>query len=153
MAAIVPPHERRVDADNGICVCIWYPLVMRWPFLASFCAISVVIIGVRYMGDSPEEQRVSFAENYPTKDSCLDGAAERITNCSSPTCYNGVRLFTTRCLEQASGDKPAFCEQLSVFYNSRGEDIFETHCEPHFSYRAECEKIIGYAGQYCGTIL
>ncbi len=126
---------------------------MRWPFIASFCALAVVVLGMRYLGDSPEDQIASFTENYPTKDSCLDGAAQRITACTSPNCYRGVNLFTDRCLENAAGDKTVFCEQLAVLRNSKGEDIFDAHCKTHFPYREECQKIIGYAGAYCGRIL
>ncbi len=126
---------------------------MRVPFIASAAGLCVFILGINYLGDSPEEQAASFRENYPTKDSCISGAAQRIAKCTTPNCYSGVNIFTQRCLDQGTGDKALFCDKTMLQYDSEGRDVFETHCEPHSPYRGECEKVLGYVGQYCSKIL
>ena len=126
---------------------------MRFPFIASVAAISVFVLGMTVFGKSPEEQAESFRTHYPTKDACLGGAAERIAKCTSGNCYKGVHLFTQRCLDQASGDKKAFCDNVAVLLDSEGRDIYATHCAAHTPYEGECEKVIGYTSSYCGTIL
>ncbi|MEL7537929.1 MAG: hypothetical protein AAFZ58_03115 [Pseudomonadota bacterium] len=126
---------------------------MRYPFIASAAAVSVFVLGMNYLGKSPEEQAASFRDNYPTKDSCIAGTAQRITKCSAPNCYSGVRLFAQRCLEQADGEKESFCRNIEMWHDGQDRDIFETHCEPHTPYRTECEKVIGYVSAYCSTIL
>lgn len=126
---------------------------MRFPFVASAAAISVFVVGINMLGKSPEEQAESFRANYPTKDACLGGAAERIAKCTSPNCYSGVNLFMQRCLEQAGGDKDTFCKNAGLLQDSEGRDIFATHCASHTPYDTECEKVIGYTNAYCGAIL
>ena len=126
---------------------------MRFPFIASAAAISVFVLGINTLGKSPEEQAESFRVNYPTKDACLGGGAERIARCQSPNCYSGVSLFMQRCLEQADGDKQTFCNNIAVLYDSEGRDIFPTHCAQHTPYEAECDKLIGYTNAYCSAIL
>ena len=126
---------------------------MRFPFIASAAAVSVFVLGMNFLGKSPEEQAQTFRANYPTKDDCIGGAAERIARCTSPNCYSGVNLFAQRCLELADGDKAVFCDNVANLYDSAGDDIFDAHCAAHTPHYAECEKVIGFVSAYCGRIL
>ena len=74
--------------------------------------------------------------------------------CTSPNCYSGAYLFLDQCLERAAGDKEKFCDNVTNWWqDSRGNDIFETHCKPHSEYESECEKLIGRVGSYCSRII
>lgn len=125
----------------------------KWPVVASLTVFIIVVVGKYFFGSATEDEIAAFHSKHPDKDSCLSGAAERMAPCTSPNCYQGVRLFFDRCLEQADGDKTQFCENASNFLDSQGRDIFETHCEQHSKYESECEKLISYTFNYCSRIL
>lgn len=125
----------------------------KWPVVASLTVFMIVVIGRYFFGDATEDEIAAFHTEFPVKDACLSGAAERIAPCTSPNCYQGVHLFLDRCLEQAEGDKALFCENAGSFLDSQGRDIFDTHCKPHTKYETECEKLISYAHYYCSRIL
>lgn len=126
---------------------------MRWPFLASAAAISVFVLGMAFFGDETDQRIADFKVEFPSKTSCLAGGAKRIKACTSPNCFKGVNLFMQRCLKQGDGDKEAFCGDIGNLQTADGGEIFPAHCEPHTPYREDCDKIIGYASQYCSTLI
>jgi len=125
----------------------------KWPIVASLSALLIFVVGKSLFGTESDDDIAAFHTRYPVKDACLGAAAERMVPCTSPNCYQGVYLFLNRCLDQADGDKAQFCENVGSYLDSQERDIFETHCKPHSDYVSECEKIIGYTGNYCSRIL
>lgn len=125
---------------------------MRWPFIASAAAISVFVLGMNFFGDETDARIAEFKAQFPDKTSCLAGGAERIRACTTPNCNRGVGLFMQRCLQQGDGDRNQFCDNISMLQSADGRDIFSAHCEPHTPYREDCDRIIGYASQYCSQL-
>ena len=127
---------------------------MRWLWLASVCCFVVIAVGRGMFGKTTEEERAALAQRFPTKDSCLTGAAERIAPCTSPNCYALGYQFLDQCLERADGDKGQFCANvLDNGVDSEGHDVFETHCKPFTPYETECEKIVFRTNAYCSRII
>jgi hypothetical protein len=127
---------------------------MKWVWIASLCFFLVVTVGRGMFGKSTEEERAEFKAKYPTKDSCLAGAAEHIAPCTSPNCYALGWTFLDRCLESAPGDKQLFCGNvINGQVDSLGRDVFATHCQPFTQYETECQKVIDHTNFYCSRII
>jgi hypothetical protein len=127
---------------------------MKWIWVASLTLFIVVVVGRGMFGKQTEDEAAEFKAKYPTKDSCLSGAAERVAPCTSPNCYNGVWVFLDRCLESADGNKESFCGSvLNNQQDSLGRDVFETHCKPFTQYETECVKVIERTSFYCSRII
>lgn len=125
----------------------------RWAFLASVVAFIVIVTGRALFGTSSEDELAEFHAKYPTKDTCISGAAERLAPCKSPNCEGVVYRFFLQCVDQADGDKEEFCANQDFQQDSLGRDIFETHCKPHSDYQSECDKILGFTNNYCSLLL
>ena len=122
--------------------------------LASAVCLLLVLAARAMFGGTSTEDLAEFHETYPNKDACLTAGAERIAGCTAPNCYQMANIRMQQCLDRAAGDKALFCDKVTVwFQDSRGRDIFETHCKPHTPYRTECEKLIGQVDQYCSRII
>ena len=126
---------------------------MKWTFIASTCALIIIVLGKGFFGSDSEQELLEFKAQFPTKDSCLSGGAERIAKCNSPGCYNGVNSFMQKCLKQADGEIETFCNGIYMFQDSQQRDIFPTHCEAHTPYEGECDKVMSYSQMYCGIAL
>jgi hypothetical protein len=127
---------------------------MRWLWIASACFLIVVVVGRGMFGKTTEEEQAELDARYPTKDSCLSGAAQRIAPCTAPGCYELGWAFLDRCLDRADGDKELFCANVvDNGVDSRGQDVFTTHCQPFSPYPTECEKVVLRAHLYCSRII
>ena len=126
---------------------------MRWLWVASVCFFLVLTVGRGKFGKTTEEEAAELEERFPTKDSCLAGAAQRIAPCTSPSCYELGWSFLDRCLEWADGDKQLFCGNVNNHVDSLGRDVFTTHCQQSSPYETECEKIIEHTNFYCSRII
>ena len=127
---------------------------IRGPWLASLALFVVLVVGKWLFGSTDEADAAAFNERYPTKDSCLSFAAERLAQCTSPGCEQLVGQRMQQCFDQADGDKELFCENISrSLADSAGRDIFAAHCEPYSPYESECQKVVGYAGLYCSRLI
>jgi hypothetical protein len=127
---------------------------MKWIWIASLTLFIVVTVGRSMLVKSPEELVAELRLQYPTKDSCLSGAAQRVAPCTSPRCYEGAWLFFDRCLESADGDKGSFCANvLDNGQDSVGRDVLSTHCQPFTQYETECEKVVQRTAYYCSRII
>jgi hypothetical protein len=127
---------------------------MKWLFVASAAFFVVMAVGRGLFGKPTEEELAGFDERFPTKDSCLAGAAQRIAPCSVPGCYDLGWAFLDRCLDRADGDKERFCSNvLDQGVDSLGRDVFTTHCQPFSPYETECEKVVLRTQLYCSSII
>ena len=125
---------------------------LKWITLASLVAFAVITVGRSWFGKTTEQELAELTARYPTKDSCLSGAAERIAPCTVPGCYDTGWTFLDRCLTRAEGDRELFCRNVAYMQqDSRGNDLFQTHCEPFMPYRSECDKVILQVGSYCAN--
>lgn len=126
---------------------------MKGALLASVTLFATVYIGRSLLVDE-EADMEAFREAFPTKDACLSATAERQARCTSPGCEQLVFTRMQQCLEDAEGDKELFCGNVEGrFQDSIGRDIFETHCEPHSPYEAECQKMVWHVGNYCARLI
>ena len=115
---------------------------MKGPILMSAAVFATIVIGKNLLVD-PEAEMEAFHEAFPTKDACLTATAERQARCDNAGCEQLVFARMNQCLEDAEGDKELFCENVEGrFQDSAGHDIFETHCEPHSPYEAQCQKMV-----------
>ena len=127
---------------------------MKWIWIASLTLFIVVTVGRSMLTKSPEERTAELRAEYPTKDSCLSGAAKRIAPCTSPNCYEGAWHFFDQCLEAADGDKQLFCANvLDNGQDSLGREVLSTHCRPFTQYETECEKVVQRTSFYCSRII
>jgi hypothetical protein len=127
---------------------------LKWLFLASATFFIVVAVGRGMFGKTTEEELAEFDARFPTKDSCLAGAAQRIAPCTAPGCYDLGWAFFDRCLDRAKGDKELFCANvLDQGVDSLGRDVFTTHCQPFSPYETECEKVVFRTHLYCSRII
>ena len=127
---------------------------LKWLFLASATFFIVVAVGRGMFGKPTEKELADFDARFPTKDSCLAGAAQRIAPCTSPGCYDLGWKFLDRCLDRAGGDKELFCSNVvDQGVDSLGRDVFTTHCQPFSPYQTECEKVVVRAHLYCSRII
>ena len=127
---------------------------MKWLWVASLCCFVVVTVGRGLFGKTSEQEAAELKARFPTKDSCLAGAAQRIAPCTSPNCYQLGWNFLDRCLEWSDGDKQRFCGNvLNEHVDSQGRDVFATHCQQSSPYETECEKIMDRTNVYCSRII
>jgi hypothetical protein len=127
---------------------------LKWLFVASAAFFIVVTLGRNLLGKTTEEELAEFDARFPTKDSCLAGAAQRIAPCTAPGCYDLGWAFLDRCLDRAEGDKERFCANVANDgVDSQGRDIFTTHCQPFSPYETECEKVVMRTQFYCNRII
>ena len=127
---------------------------MRWVWVASICCFIVITVGRGLFGKTSEEEAAELKARFPTKDSCLSGAAQRIAPCTSPGCYDLAWKFLDSCLERAEGDKQRFCGNvLNGGVDSEGRDVFTTHCQPSSQFETECQKIVDRTNFYCSRII
>jgi hypothetical protein len=127
---------------------------MKWVWIASLCCFVVITVGRGLFGKTSEEEAAELKARFPTKDSCLAGAAQRIAPCTAPGCYELAWSFLDRCLEWGDGDKQLFCGNvLDGHVDSEGRDVFTTHCQQSSPFETECEKIIARTNLYCSRII
>ena len=127
---------------------------MKWLFIASAAFFIVVAAGRGMFGKTTEEELAELDARFPTKDTCLAGAAQRIAACTVPGCYDLGWKFLDRCLDRADGDKDRFCSGVAnQGVDSAGRDIFATHCQPFSPYETECEKVVQRTHLWCSRII
>ena len=127
---------------------------MRWLWIASVSFFVVLVVGRGMFGKTTDEELAELDARFPTKDSCLSGAAQRIAPCTAPGCYDLGWAFLDRCLDRAQGDKELFCANvIDRGVDSQGQDVFETHCKPFSPYPTECEKVVLRTHFYCSRII
>ena len=127
---------------------------LKWLFLASACFFIVVAVGRGMFGKTTEEEQAELDARFPTKDSCLSGASQRIAPCSVPGCYELGWKFLDSCLDRAEGDKDLFCANVTDRgVDSVGRDVFTTHCQPFSQFETECEKVVARTFLYCNRII
>lgn len=126
---------------------------IKGAILAPLMIFITVVVG-RNLLVSTDSEGVGNESEIRTKDDCLSVTAERQARCTSPGCEQLVFARMHQCLDEASGEKELFCENVEGWWeDSAGRDIFTTHCEPHSPYEFECQKMIGQLSGYCARLI